>query len=491
MAVLPILVEGDPRLSSRAPEVQTIDADIRELVSDLVATLVDFRSRAGFGRAIAAPQVGISRRIIAMHLGATPFALINPEIVWRSAEAMEVWDDCLSVPDRLVRVTRHRSISLGYLDEQGRRRTWERLPEDLSELVQHEIDHLDGILMTQRACGQDPVQPLAARESLVRAPTVGRRLSLDAIAQASRSIDPVFLHTPQYVCEPLSEALGCGLVTKIETCNPIRSFKGRGADFFLQRVLARRDVHRPLVCASAGNWGQAMAYVCRNHGQPLTIFASENVNPLKAERMRALGAQLRLAGQDFDAAKEFARDHCAREGAWLVEDGKDAEISEGAGSMAVELLADGRQLDAVLIPLGNGAMVNGMARWIKAASPATQVIGVAAAGAPAMERSWRAAAPICEARVSTIADGVAVRVPVPEAVADMQGLVDDVLLIDDQAIVQAMRLVHAHLGLVLEPSGALGVAAVMCHRGRFADRALATVLCGGNLPVQDVRRLLG
>ena len=135
------------------------------------------------------------------------------------------------------------------------------------------------------------------------------------------------------------------------------------------------------------------------------------------------------------------------------------------------------------MPLGNGALLNGVARWVKAASPATEIIGVCAAGAPAMERSWRRGpgAPVVETETAdTIADGVAVRVPIPEAVADMHGLVDDVLLVDDEVTREAMRLVETHAGVVLEPAGALGVAAILAARERFAGRAVATILCGGN-----------
>src|SRR5215471_14153097 len=99
--VLPILTDGDPRLHVRAMEVEQVDTSVRCTIDDLVATLLDFRACAGFGRAIAAPQVGISRRIIAIHLGARPFALINPEITWRTADRFDVWDDCLSVPNKL------------------------------------------------------------------------------------------------------------------------------------------------------------------------------------------------------------------------------------------------------------------------------------------------------------------------------------------------------------------------------------------------------
>jgi threonine dehydratase len=306
------------------------------------------------------------------------------------------------------------------------------------------------------------------------------RLTLNGIVEASQIVDPIFLHTPQFVSEPLGAVLGCTVTAKVEVLNPIRSFKGRGADYFLRKVRARSD-GRALVCASAGNWGQAMAYVCRAHGVSLEIFAAENVNPLKAVRMRELGATLHLAGDDFDGAKDIARRYCQERNAWLVEDGLEPEISEGAGSIAVELLAGGAVYDAVLIPLGNGALLNGMGRWIKAASPSTRVIGVSASGAPAMANSWREGTVISEMLVNTIADGVAVRNPVPQAVADMKGIVDDVVLVPDELIVDGMKLAHRHLGLVLEPAGALAIAALLAQPERFAATRVAAVLGGGNL----------
>jgi threonine dehydratase len=316
-----------------------------------------------------------------------------------------------------------------------------------------------------------------------------QRITLDGIAEAARTVDPVFLGTPQFASEPLSAALDCDLTVKMEVLNPIRSFKGRGADYFVRKARERGD-GRALVCASAGNWGQAMAYVCKAQGVPLEIFAAESVNPLKAERMRALGAKLHLVGRDFDEAKDVARQACEERGAWLVEDGLEREVSEGAGSIAVELLARGDTFDTVLVPLGNGALIVGMARWIKSMAPATKVIAVAAAGAPAMVRSWRERAIVREDTVNTIADGVAVRIPIPEAVSDMQGIVDDAVLVDDATIVESMRRVHRHLGLVLEPAGALGVAAVLAARERFAGTRVATVLGGGNLPSDLMARYL-
>lgn len=486
---LDILVIGDPALTTRCAPVDWPDAELSGQLQALQDTLADFRRRKGFGRAIAAPQVGIAKRVVAVHLGATPFALINPEITWKSAELFEVWDDCLSVPDRVVRVRRHRSISLRFLDEHGRERHWRDLPPDTSELIQHEVDHLDGILMTERAIDDRSVRPIDEHAALIGSRRPKHRLSLAAIARAARSIDPVFLGSPQYACDAVSASVGCDLTLKIETQNPIRSFKGRGAACFVERAHAEGDA-RPLVCASAGNFGQGLAYACRARGGGLTVFASRNASPLKLERMRALGADVRLEGDDFDAAKDAARRHCASTGGRMVEDGLEPAISEGAGTIGVELLERGAAFDAVILPLGNGALINGVGRWFKAASPATRIVGVSASGADAMVASWREGRVVRRDAVSTIADGIAVRVPIPEAVDDMRGLVDDAVLVDDEYIIAAMRLLFAGAGLVTEPAGAAGIAALLARPRDYAGSRVATVLCGSNITQDQARRWL-
>lgn len=315
------------------------------------------------------------------------------------------------------------------------------------------------------------------------------RLSLARIERAAHLIDPVFRGSPQFECEPLSQALGAPLWLKVETMNPLRSFKGRGADFFMHEN-AGELAGRTLVCATAGNWGQAMAYVCRARGWPLVVYSATTANPLKLERMRAMGAQVRLFSQDFDGAKAEARRFCADSGAHLVEDGREASIAEGAGSIALELLGGGATFDAALIPLGNGALLTGMGRWIKAHAPATRVIGVCSAAADAMAVSWREGRLIERADAHTIADGIAVRCPVPEALADMRGTVDEVLLVSDAAIERAMRLVFGSAGLVVEPAGVVGVAAVLEHHPSLRSLRLATVLCGGNLSAEQASRWL-
>lgn len=311
------------------------------------------------------------------------------------------------------------------------------------------------------------------------------RLSLDRIAQAARIIDPVFLNTPQFECEPLSRELGCRLTLKLETANPIRSFKGRGADCFV-KTDPQVVPGTTLVCATAGNWGQALAWVCRARDLPLVVYSATTANPLKLQRMREMGAEVRLHSDDFDSAKAEAKRFAQQAGVPFVEDGREASIAEGAGTIGLELLQRGARFDAVLLPLGNGALLTGVARWVKAHSPLTQVVGVSARGADAMERSWREERLVDRPRVQTIADGIAVRVPVPEAVQDMRGLVDDVVLVDDETTVEAMRLLFRHGGWLVEPAGAVGVAALHADRVRWRGARVATVLCGSNLTAEQI-----
>ncbi len=311
-------------------------------------------------------------------------------------------------------------------------------------------------------------------------------ISVERIREAPGVIDPAFLNTPQFVCEPLSERLGVSVLLKVECVNPIRSFKGRGAGYFVHRLAGDPT---PLVCASAGNFGQGMAFACRQAGRPLTVFAATSANPLKVARMRALGADVIEAGADFDEAKDAARRHADSTGARFVEDGRETAISEGAGTIAPEILHAPQRPEVLFVPLGNGALLNGVGAWIKRFSPATMVVGVCAERAPSMALSWKAASPI-EAPNETIADGIGVRVPVPEAVAAMRGTVDDVALVTDAAIVDAMRSLHADTGLVVEPSGAAGVAAIAARRDELKGRRVATVLTGGNLTAEQVRAWL-
>jgi threonine dehydratase len=322
-------------------------------------------------------------------------------------------------------------------------------------------------------------------------PQPGHRLRLDNILRAATLIDPVFRNTPQFDCEPLGAVLGCRLTLKLETANPIRSFKGRGAGYLVaSRAADGRLGGRRIIGASAGNWGQALAYACRAHGIALTLFAAQTANPLKVARMRDLGAEVILTGHDFDAAKQAGEAHAGTAGGLWVADGLDPEAAEGAATIAVELLEGPARPEVLAVPLGNGALLTGIARWAKAVDPAIRVIGVQARGADAMEKSWRTGRLVFPPAVATIADGIGVRVPIAEAVADMRDIVDEVMLVSDADIIAAMRLLFRAAGLLAEPSGAAGLAAIAAHPEHFSGRRVATVICGSNLTDAQIREWL-
>lgn len=328
------------------------------------------------------------------------------------------------------------------------------------------------------------LQPVSRPSQLTPRRETKLRLSLARIEEASRVIDPVFRCSPQFSSAGLNDQLGLEMVCKVETLNPIRSFKGRGADYFMHQLA---EGNRGLVCASAGNFGQGLAYAARKRNIQLTVFAAETANPLKVERMRKLGAEVTLTGADFDAAKQAARDFAKSENLLFVEDGREVAISEGVGTIGLELSRWPKPFDSVLVPLGNGALLAGIGRWIKAVSPQTRVIGVCATGAPAMALSWRSGRTVVTDNVDTIAEGIAVRVPVEEALDDLRLVVDDILLVEDQTMLRAMRLLFRELGVVVEPAGAAGVAAAIAFQERFVGQIVATVLCGGNLAEQQVQ----
>ena len=300
-------------------------------------------------------------------------------------------------------------------------------------------------------------------------------LSLERIATAARTIDPVFRDSPQFEDAELNAALGRRVELKVETVNPLRSFKGRGADFKMRSLAPGAHV----VCASAGNFGQAIAYTGRSRGAGVTVFVPVGANPAKCARMEAFGATVRRAGADFDAAKEVARAFAAGDpAATFVEDGEDPAFCEGAGTIAIELLRTG-PLDAIVVPVGDGALIAGIAVWLKAQRPQVRVIGVCPAGAAAMAESWKARRPVTVARSDTIADGLAVRVPVARAVARLVQLVDEMRVVDDAALRAAMRLAARTLGLVLEPSGAAGIAALAARP--VEGERVVTVLTGSHI----------
>lgn len=310
------------------------------------------------------------------------------------------------------------------------------------------------------------------------------RLDLTRVQAAREVIDPVFLDTPLYPCEPLGRALGCRVSVKLETANPVRSFKGRGTEVVVHGLSGRAAV-----CASAGNLGQALAWSARGRGVDVTVVASRSAPAVKLERIRALGARLELVDGDFDEARERAVAIAGHNGIRLVEDSLDLETCEGAATIGLELLDT--PFDTVLIALGGGALATGIGHVLKTRAPGVEVVCVQPAGAPAMTRSWRERRVVTTGSTSTIADGVAGRRPIPEVLGDLLLVADDAVLVREESIVAGMRLLLEHAGLVVEPSAALGVAAVLEDRDRFVGRHVVVIVCGGNVDLPAYHRWLG
>jgi threonine dehydratase len=315
------------------------------------------------------------------------------------------------------------------------------------------------------------------------------RLDTSRIRAARGVIDPIFLDTPLYHCEGFERDLGCTVSIKLETANPVRSFKARGTEVVANMLAGTGS--RAVVCASAGNLGQALAWSGRGRGLEVTVVASRSAPAAKLDRIRALGASLELVDGDFDMARERAAAIARHDGIRLVEDSLDIETCEGAATIGLELIAAERSFDAVLIALGGGALATGVGHVMKARAPGVEVICIQPLGAPAMTHSWRQRRVITTDSTDTIADGVAGRRPIPAVLDDLLLVADDAVLVQEASIIAGMRMLLHHAGLVVEPSAALGIAAILEDRDRFAGRHVATIVCGSNVDLDAYHRWVG
>lgn len=314
----------------------------------------------------------------------------------------------------------------------------------------------------------------------------GVRLRLDRVVHAANVIDPAFLNTPALPAVSLGDLLGCSVTLKVETLNPVRCFKGRGTETAVARA-QDMGVTR-LACASAGNLGQALAYSGARRGMVVTVVAGSTASPLKLRQIARLGATVEIAGQDIEDARVHAREMVAEQGAYLVEDSLDLATCEGAATVGLELLQNDPALDVVLVALGGGALASGVGYVARALGNDVEVIGIQPLGAPAMARSWQQRTVIETDSMDTIADGVAGRCPIPEVLQDLLVVLDDVALVTEESIKTGMRQLYEHAGLVVEPSAALGVAALLEQPERFAGRRVAMIICGSNVSPDDHAR---
>jgi threonine dehydratase len=313
--------------------------------------------------------------------------------------------------------------------------------------------------------------------------------TLADVYKARRAIAPYLRRTP--VLEPagLAAALGCRAVLKCENLNPTGAFKVRGGI----NLLASLDPEarsRGVVAASTGNHGQSIAYAARLFGTRATIFMPEAANPLKAAATAALGAEVIRTGRDFDVARLAAEDHAARHGLRYVHSSNEPMLVAGVGTAALELLEDVPELDVLFVPVGAGSGVLGAGVVARAVNPAIRVIGVQAEGAPAVFRSWREGRRVVTENVTTFAEGLATREPFEMPLALLPKLVDEIVLVDDDAIAAAIRLILGTARQVAEGAGAAPVAAAMARRDELAGKTVGLILSGGNITTEQLRRIL-
>jgi threonine dehydratase len=307
-----------------------------------------------------------------------------------------------------------------------------------------------------------------------------------AIRAAHERIPAVFRDSPQYVHEGLSRRLGVPVIVKVETTNPIRSFKGRGTWIVVEALAAEGRIgrHHAIVCASAGNFGQGVAYAARALDIPAVVFTARNANPGKIQRMRDLGAEVITVGDDFDAAVEASRTYATEHAIELLVDGDDPWISTGAATLALELTdavaAGDLPAPAVIsVPVGNGALINGIGSWIGAEQAACRVVGIQAEGAAAMTLSFNAGRPIDTDAAATFADGIASRVAIPRAVELMPGRVDEMRLVTESALRETQAELTEALGITVEGAAAASWAGLLA--GERPAGPAVVIVTGSNV----------
>ena len=313
--------------------------------------------------------------------------------------------------------------------------------------------------------------------------------SLPGIEAALANIRPHLPETPLVRSELLSRAFDADVRLKLETLTPVASFKLRGA---LNDVIRARErgASSLFVTSSTGNHGQGVAYAARLLGASAAVFLPAAANPVKAAAIRAFGASLYLVGRDNNEAKEAAREHARRHGAHFVDDGESLDVMEGAGTVGLEVARACDGLDAVFVPVGDAPLITGSGCALKAVQPQVRVIGVQAAGAPALSRSFRSGEHH-ECEVDTLADGLATRFPARRALAGIRAFADDVLEVPDEEMLGAMHTLLESAHVLVELAGAAALAGAWRERSRLAGKRVVLILSGANATVWLVRKALG
>ncbi len=314
-------------------------------------------------------------------------------------------------------------------------------------------------------------------------------VTLDRIREAHSRIAPVLPPTPLSCSEYFSQAWGCEVAFKFENLQATGSFKERGALNKLLLLPAEARA-RGVITASAGNHGRAVARHARRLGIPATIVMPENSPLIKVQSTRADGARVILHGASFDEAAERARGLCADEGLSYVHGFDDPDIVAGQGTCALEVLGQWPGVGVVVVPVGGGGLVAGMAAALKQTNPAIRVVGVQFEGVPSMTAALAEGHPVTVAPHRTIADGIAVRHVGSLPYALVQRHVDELVTVSEPEIANAILLMLEREKTVVEGAGVVGVAAMHNGHIRAQGNRVAVILSGGNIDVNVLARVI-
>jgi threonine dehydratase len=306
-------------------------------------------------------------------------------------------------------------------------------------------------------------------------------LGLADIEAAAAVLEGHVVRTPCLRSARLSEVLDAGITLKLETLQHSSSFKDRGALVKLAGLSAE-ERKRGVIAMSAGNHAQGVAYHATRLGIPATIVMPRLTPFVKVEKTAQFGAQVVLEGETVDEAADYAHKLAAERDLVFIHPYDDPVIIAGQGTIGLEILADVPEVEVLVIPIGGGGLIAGVATAVKALKPEIEIIGVQAAACPSMYRR-RADLPEAPLR-PTIAEGIAVKRPGRLTLPIVKALVDDILLVEEEAIEEAILSLLEVEKLVVEGAGAAGLAAVMTNRERFAGRHVGLILCGGNIDLR-------
>ena len=312
-------------------------------------------------------------------------------------------------------------------------------------------------------------------------------VTIEDIRAAAAAIEGEVVRTPTVPAKRLSQEIGCDIYLKLENLQFTGSFKDRGAMHKL-KSLTPAQAEAGVIAMSAGNHAQGVAYHAQRLGIPAVIVMPEFAPFSKVERTRSLGARVVLTGDTLDASAVAAREIGEREGLTFVHPYDDELIIAGQGTIGLEMLADNPELDTIVVPIGGGGVISGVATAAKTLKPEIKIIGVEADLFPSMYQAVNDMAPT--AGGTTLADGIAVKNPGKLTRAIIEELVDEIILVDEGMIETAVMKLCELQKVVAEGAGAAGVAALLSRPEHCKGRKVGVVVCGGNIDVRLLSAVL-